>query len=194
MKMQYDLEQLRKRIGLIEHDLDDARRRLSQLELRQAVDESASVAPTPPPSEKARRVSDDEARWERVETVPEPMPERVFPVVAPGREEEERPVPAVETPPEWKTWLQRLQLWPPEDGESKEVRLGAWWATRLGTLLAVIGVVFFGVYVSLDTPHWVKFIELLAICAGVAVFGLWLERRIARFGAVMFAGGLALLY
>lgn len=46
MKMQDDLEQLRKRIGLIEHDLDDARRRLSQLELRLEVDESASVEPT----------------------------------------------------------------------------------------------------------------------------------------------------
>ncbi len=90
--------------------------------------------------------------------------------------------------------LQQFQLWPPSGESNAEVRLGAWWSTRVGALLAVIGVVFFGIYVSLHTPPWVKLAELLAVVAGVSGLGLWLERRVPKFGAVIFGGGLALLY
>lgn len=90
--------------------------------------------------------------------------------------------------------LQQFQLWPPSGESNAEVRLGAWWSTRVGALLAVIGVVFFGIYVSLHTPPWVKLVELLAVVAGVSGLGLWLERRVPKFGAVIFGGGLALLY
>ncbi len=100
----------------------------------------------------------------------------------------------IEEPSPWRDWLTRLQLWPPAGEGDAEVRLGAWWATRLGAFLAVIGVVLFGVYVSVNTPAWVKFAELLSISAAVAGVGLWLERKIPRFGAVVFAAGLALLY
>lgn len=90
--------------------------------------------------------------------------------------------------------LQQFQLWPPSGESNAEVRLGAWWATRIGALLAVIGVVFFGIYVSLATPPWVKLAELLAVVGGVGALGLWLERRMPKFGAVVFGGALALMY
>ena len=116
-------------------------------------------------------------------------PERVAPSVA-----------TVELPPRNTDWarlraaLQQFQLWPPSGESNAEVRLGAWWSTRVGALLAVIGVVFFGIYVSVNTPPWVKLTELLAVVTGVSGLGLWLERRVPKFGAVIFGGGLALLY
>lgn len=74
------------------------------------------------------------------------------------------------------------------------MQLGAWWATRLGIFFAVIGAVFFGAYVSLNTPPWVKFVELLGVSLGIVALGAWLERKTPRFGQVVFAGGLALVF
>ena len=188
-ELRHDLDQLRRRIEFIEGDLAEARRRLGRLEAL-ALDDEAEVAEAAPAQPvEARPVA------------PPPLPQRPVeaPVApkeaAPPRVVREQEPRAASEPPEWRAWLRRLQLWPPEEaGESNEARLGAWWATRLGTLLAVIGVVFFGVYVSLNTPPWVKFVELCAVCAGVTFAGLWLERRMPRFGSVVFAGGLALVY
>ncbi len=133
----------------------------------------------------------------------EPPVEHVAPVVAveppplPAARVAPPPLPVAKesaSEPDWRDWLRSLQLWPPAGEGSAEVRLGAWWATRIGALLAVIGVVFFGVYVSVGTPPWVKFVELLAVALGVTAGGFWLERRLERFGAVVAAGGLALIY
>lgn len=199
MNIRHELEQLRRQVGLIEFDLDDARKRLVALEAKASAEapEAAlhvALKQLPPPLPVAEPIGDYKLPEPRFEPEPERAPAFVRPEAVretwDGRDES---VPE-RVPFDWKARLQRLQLWPPEDGQNNEVRLGAWWATRLGTLLAVIGVVFFGVYVSLDTPPWVKFVELCAICAGVAVAGLWLEKRIPRFGAVVFAGGLALVY
>src|SRR5690606_26536901 len=99
-----------------------------------------------------------------------------------------------EGPSPFRLFLERLQLWPPSGEGDAEARLGAWWATRLGTLLAVIGVVFLGVYVSRDVAPWVRFAELLAVSLGLAGLGLWVERKVEKFGSVVFGGGLALLY
>lgn len=205
MNVGYDLEQLRRKIGVIEGDLDDARKRLAALE-EQVKNEDAPAAWKPlvgsvVTEERFKNVEPSKAS--QGDPVAEPgasppplpylnhnMPEAPQPTL----ESADGPQEPAEAAPNWKAWLQRVQLWPPADGQNNEVRLGAWWATRLGTLLAVIGVVFFGVYVSVNTPACVKFVELGAICGGVAVLGLWLERRIARFGAVVFAGGLALVY
>ena len=93
-----------------------------------------------------------------------------------------------------REWLQALQLWPPSGEENAEVRLAAWWTTRLGALLAVIGVVFLGVYVSREAPPWVRLVEVMAVTAGVIGLGSWLERKLPMFGAVVFGAGLALAY
>ncbi|MET0262130.1 MAG: DUF2339 domain-containing protein, partial [Rariglobus sp.] len=218
MNVNQELDLLRRRIGLIEGDLGDAKKRLAALEARAAAEASPLVIAhdTPfvsrPVTEGAPVIVPAGSPVSRVEPPVVPVSAPIVPEVV----EKKSPPPLPVVPPalpepvaapkwapvaptestafSWKPWLLRLQLWPPDDGENKEVRLGAWWATRVGMLLAVIGVVFFGVYVSLDTQPWVKFVELLTICAGVAAGGLWLERKIARFGAVVFSGGLALLY
>ena len=91
-------------------------------------------------------------------------------------------------------WLEPLQLWPPAGEENAEVRLAAWWATRIGALLAVIGVVFLGVYVSRGALPWVRLLEVSAVTGGVIGLGHWLERKLPKFGAVVFGAGLALAY
>lgn len=94
----------------------------------------------------------------------------------------------------WREWLEPLQLWPPLGEENAEVRLAAWWATRLGALLAVIGIVFLGIYVSRESAPWVRLVEVGAVTVGVIGLGVWLERILPRFGAVVFGAGLALAY
>ncbi|MDB4474431.1 DUF2339 domain-containing protein, partial [Opitutaceae bacterium] len=79
-------------------------------------------------------------------------------------------------------------------GESGEAQIGGWWATRIGALLAVIGVVFFGVYVSAHTAPWVRWVELVVIALGVTAAGGWLERKSLRVGPVITGAGHALLF
>ncbi len=132
---------------------------------------------------------------------PPPLPPRE---IRPQEEPVRTPVVGMPTPrveerkrvPErdWRGALRQWHLWPPESDGNVEVQLGAWWATRLGALIAVIGVVFFGIYVAQGTPPWVRLAQLIAVAAGVTGAGHWLERRIPRFGAVVFGSGLALLF
>jgi len=63
-----------------------------------------------------------------------------------------------------------------------------------GALLAVIGIVFFAVYVSRNTSPLVKLIELIAVSLGTVVVGLRLERSVAKFARVLIGAGLALVY
>ena len=90
--------------------------------------------------------------------------------------------------------LGALQLLPPQGSAGNEAQLGGWWATRIGALLAVIGVVFFGIYISAQTAPWVKWLELAAIATAVTVGGLWLERKALRVGPVLVGAGLALIF
>jgi|GEM_PF-2923392 len=91
-------------------------------------------------------------------------------------------------------FLEKVELLPPRGEGSVEVQLGLWWATRIGILLAVITGVFFAVYVSQNAAPWVRFLELMAGSLGFTGLGLWLQRRYEKFGEMIFAGGLALLY
>ncbi len=192
MSTPHELDEVKRRLERLERELGEARRDIAALERRAAVKsfiaERPPVEAAKPPPLPVAPVSDPVPV-----ALPPPLPS---PSLAPP------PVPARFRPAEpeaeefpLRDWLRRLQLWPPEAEEGgAEARLGAWWATRIGTLLAVVGVVFFGIYVSLHTPPWVKFVELVAVAFGVAGLGLWLERRVAAFGSVVFAGGLALLF
>jgi hypothetical protein len=178
MSHDYELEQLRLRIERIEAELAIARRQLEGLS------QAAAPAPAvvPAPLESAAPVA----------TVVEPplLPPLLTPAATIPAE------PPVVRPPArpLRDWLAQLQLWPPSGDDNTEARLGAWWATRLGALLAVVGVVFFGVYVSRNTAAWVKLAELLVVTIAVLGAGLWLERRVPKFGAVIVGAGLALLY
>ena len=149
------------------------------------VDDVEAVAPAsaePERPEPARAVFDETVETQHSEAAPPPPPYRALKPSGP-------PPPSV-----LRTLLKRLHLLPPKPGESAEAEIVAWWATRIGALLGALAVVFFGVYVSRNTPAWVRFSELAGISVGVAVLGLWLERRVREFGAVVFGLGLALIY
>lgn len=170
-----ELTGIRRRIVAVETELFDLRHRVAGLESRfSPAKANREVQPLP--------ILPPEPVVELPPLLPVPPP-----ILAP-------------TPPRASDWsrlragLQQLQLWPPSGESNAEVRLGAWWATRIGAVLAVIGVVFFGIYVSLNTPPWVKLAQLFAVTIGVGGLGLWLDRRVPKFGAVVFGGALALLY
>lgn len=90
--------------------------------------------------------------------------------------------------------LAALGLLPPTGTRSGEAQIGAWWATRIGALLAVLGGVFFGVYLNLDAPPWVKLVQVFILSGVMVGAGLWLERRMQRLGGVVSGAGLALGY
>lgn len=185
MNSSREFDRLQHRLDRLERELGEVRAELAAL----AESEEVAVVEAPPPAMPFEVAP---------VAVPPPLP-AVVPVasVTPRRED---PVASRVEPesegngPDWRDWLRSIQLWPPAGEGDAEVRLGAWWATRVGALLAVIGVVFFGIYVSVNTAPWVKFLELLAIAVGVTAGGFWLERKLERFGAVVAAGGLALIY
>lgn len=216
-----ELERLRGKLERVEHELGEVRRELTALERRHAAAQGvvSLAAVSPSVSGAAEAVVEPASARLTVQPTPESsvvVPVAIVPVSAagPGDSLSPRPLPSATPPPLPATarerpaamrqpaessplrgWLERLQLWPPAAGEGDaEARLGAWWATRIGAVLLVIGVVFFGVYVSLHTPPWVKFCELLVTAFGVTALGAWLERRLPAFGAVVFAGGLALVF
>lgn len=191
MPHDYDLEQLQRKLGRLEAELADARRQLERLT-------TASTA-APANSESLAE--------------PEPIAAVAAPPVAPATLSEPpllppllpSPVPPAPTftrakpappaaPGGLRVWLEGFGLWPPSGDANTEARLGAWWATRLGALLAVIGVVFFGIYVSRNTPPVVKLVELVVVALAVFGSGLRLGLRWPRFGPVVAGAGLALLY
>lgn len=198
-----ELGLIRRRIGGVEHELDQLKKRVSVLE-GQAAAEAMAPTPVVPPvatamaSAPVAEVAPALALVPRTEEPPVVEPVTMAPPPVLSRSPEVAPPRFREPEPSWleqaRPWLERLQLWPPSSGESTEVQLGAWWATRLGILFAVIGAVFFGVYVSLNTPPAIKLIELAVVAAAVTGFGAWMERKTPRFGQVVFAGGLALLF
>lgn len=165
-----ELEALRLKIGRIETDLINAKESLARLESDRPP--SAQVEPT--------------------------TPEVATPPMEPPRLIAEPPLlnsgPTQPKPRPIRDWLVSCHLWPPSDEGDVEVRLAAWWTTRLGALLAIIGAVFFAVYVSRHSSPMVKLIELLAVSFGVAAVGLWLERSVPKFARLLVGTGLALLY
>ncbi len=194
-----DIETLRRRTTAIERELAAVKLRLAELERVGIGGETeapvtarghgaqapALVAPPAQPELPAEPVTPPSL------VVP-PVLSTVTPAEAPRAAFRE--TPAAVRPPPWREWLEPLQLWPPSGEDNAEIRLGAWWATRIGALLAVIGVVFLGVYVSRDSAPWVRLAEVMAVTAGVIGLGGWLERKLPLFGAVVFGAGLALAY
>ncbi len=178
MPHDYDLEQLQRKLGRLEAELAEARHQLDRLAAGNA---GAPVTPPPPPV---------------AVTMPEPpllppiLPVAPPPPVPPPVAVAPAPAPAGGL----RLWLEGIGLWPPRGDADAEARLGAWWATRVGAVLAVIGVVFFGIYVSRNTPPAVKLAELILIAGAAFGAGLWLGRRWPRFGPVVAGAGIALMY
>lgn len=178
--------ELARRLSAVEQEVRHLQQRVAGLERESkarpadAVTDAASsetVAPPPSPEEQKTPAP-----------VPPPLPRPKIPVPPPlvG-------APVVRRPSALGEFMRAVHLLPPEDESRGEVQLG-WWATRVGALLFVLGVVFFGIYLSLDTTPLVKLIELAAASLGVALGGWWLERKVPRVGAVVLGAGLALIF
>ncbi len=88
--------------------------------------------------------------------------------------------------------LRDLGLLPPADLKG-EYALGAWWAVRVGGVLAVAAVVFLGIWLNLRStiPPIVRVLEVVLIGAGLFWGGLRLSAKRADLGQVVAASGLA---
>ncbi|PTY00939.1 hypothetical protein DB346_15135 [Verrucomicrobia bacterium LW23] len=81
-----------------------------------------------------------------------------------------------------------------------EEKFGAYWLPRIGALLFIIALGSLGTYLYYNYIEYIgpdlKFAALLAISAGLAGFGAWIERRkdFADYGGVVLAAGLAGVY
>lgn len=190
MNTHEEIAGLKRRIGGVEAELVDLKYRLGLLEAQVGVDAGAKTASM----EKVEEVREREAESPRGEPLDELRSGGIAPPVMPVAVPPVLPESVTPRPNPLREWLEPLQLWPPSGEENAEVRLGAWWATRIGALLAVIGVVFLGIYVSRDASPWVRLAEVGAVTAGTIGLGMWLERKLPKFGAVLFGAGLALAY
>ena len=88
--------------------------------------------------------------------------------------------------------LRDLGLLPPADLKG-EYALGAWWAVRVGGVLAVAAVVFLGIWLNLRStiPPIVRVIEVALVGAGLFWGGLRLSAKRKDLGEVLAATGLA---
>lgn len=157
--------------------------------------------PLPPPlpaeigAHRLTEPATEQARWHRQhdETPAWASLKAVQPPVDTKRSAAAGDASSAVTTPSFGERLRGWGLLPPADG-NREVALGAWWATRIGALLGVLAAVFLAVYVSINTPPWVRWLELLALALGVTAAGLRFDRTIERFGRVVLGCGLSLIY
>ena len=121
------------------------------------------VPPVAPPPLPARTVSTAPAR-----VLPDPEPDPLF------------------------ARLRDLGLLPPADLNG-EYALGAWWAVRVGGLLAVAAVVFLGIWLNLRStiPPFVRVLEVALVGAGLFWGGVRLSAQRKDLGEVLAAAGLA---
>ena len=180
------------RVNDLESEIQQLRRRVNWLETQSGV--SAEPVATPAPNPLVSLAVESPV----AEVEPPPIPVTVPPIVEPTPR---TPPPVVSTTPpplpkpsRWHELLAAVNLVPPKVGENGEAQIGGWWATRIGALLAVMGVVFFGVYVSAHTASWVKWLELALIAGGVTAAGAWLEKKSLRVGPVITGAGYALIF
>jgi len=125
-----------------------------------------------------------------VAAAPEPAP--VLPPPLPTRSAPTPSAPAVAQPDPLFERLRDLGLLPPSDLKG-EYALGAWWAVRVGGLLAVAAVVFLGIWLNLRStiPPFVRVLEVALVGAGLFWGGVRLSAQRKDLGEVLAAAGLA---
>ncbi len=138
------------------------------------------VAPVAAPSAASPVVSVASAP-----NVPPPLPAKPAPAQGPARPVEVLPDPVFER-------FRDLGLLPPTN-LSGEYALGAWWAVRVGGVLAVAAVVFLGFWLNLNPriPAIVRVLEVALVGAGLFWGGLLLAAKRKDLGEVLAASGLA---
>ena len=120
-------------------------------------------------------------------STPPPLPTPSGRPIAAGPPASEGPSPLAEK-------LRELGMLPPLNLKG-EYALGAWWTGRIGGVLFLAAVIFYGVYLNItgDFPPWVLVGEIAAI--GIAIFwvSLRLSLRNQDLGRVIGAAGLGVL-
>jgi hypothetical protein len=114
-------------------------------------------------------------------------------VTPPSLPKSAEPVEAAKQESTLRPLLQKLNLLPPS-GENAEAALASWWLTRIGLVVLIIAAVFFGVRIAEQVNPIVRLLIVGGVAAGMTWLGTWLERRVAQFGRLVSAGGLALGY
>jgi hypothetical protein len=157
---------------------------VKSLEQRLAVlDKRLPVSPANPVAEPSVAAPVPSAASAPV--APPPLPPTAVQPAAPVRAAVAQPDPLSER-------LRDLGLLPPTD-LSGEYALGAWWAVRVGGVLAVAAVVFLGIWLNLRStiPPMVRVIEVALVGAGLFWGGLRLSAKRKDLGEVLAATGLA---
>jgi|GEM_PF-1646176 len=208
--MDPDDNELQRKVHNLEQRVRELERRL-EMEVPEPAPADAPLAPVlrsvPPPipiRDRAKVLPRREREGATVNTPQTPIPPRERPqaaasathfrpppVARPSPSPGPRPTPVAD-------FLRKIYILPPKaepgEGGNLEQQLAAWWMTRIGGLLAVIALVFLGLYVSRYSSPLVRVIQLLAISGGVFGLGLFLERRTPQFGRVLVAVGLAMFF
>jgi hypothetical protein len=143
------------------------------------------AVPVAVPSEAAPTISVVATPVASVVAAPPPLPAKPEQPTAPARV-------AVPEPDPLSDRLRDLGLLPPTD-LSGEYALGAWWAVRVGGVLAVAAVVFLGFWLNLNPriPAMVRVLEVTLVGAGLFWGGLRLSSKRKDLGEVLAASGLA---
>ncbi|HSU52927.1 MAG TPA: DUF2339 domain-containing protein, partial [Candidatus Dormibacteraeota bacterium] len=160
------------------------------------------IAPPPPPS-PIPVFSQEIVEPAKPETLKPVAPES-----APLLQQQQTPEPApplkqeVPTPPPMAPAL-APRIAEPKEKKSFEMQLGTVWLVRVGIVMLITGLVFFGGYAY--KTYVMNFgptgkVSLLYLASGMLLgAGAWLQRKSVKeslnnFGQVVFAGGLAAVY
>jgi uncharacterized membrane protein len=75
-----------------------------------------------------------------------------------------------------------------------EAHLGTYWLSRAGIVALITGIAYLITYRFGELGVLARVVLGYLLSAGLGAFGLWLSRRHALFGRIVFGGGLALAY
>lgn len=198
-----ELEQLKRKQSHLERELAELSERLKRFEsefVAASETKPASVPPPLPPVIPARPQASDFPKQRPVTeafATPRnvaPQPVEIKPPIAP---------PLYTAAPIKPPFIPPAQPSSAPEKRSFEMRLGTYWLVRVGIVMLLTGLVFFGNYayqnfIGLLGPAGK--VSLLYLASGILLgAGAWWQRRAAKeslknYAQVLFAGGLAAVY
>jgi len=201
-----ELERLRARQRDLEQELQELSADLRQLSLRLLIQREATPAPQPPPITEALYPPPIEEQ--PGVALPPPIPPSFAesaPAFEPVAQEAAAMAPEVAeaTPPPAPVFEAAAAPAPVAAPKSFEMRLGTYWLVRVGIVMLLTGLVFFGNYT------YQSFISKLGATGKVGLMyaasalllaaGAWWQRKpfratLRNYAEVLFAGGLAGVY
>ncbi|MFA5257699.1 MAG: hypothetical protein WC360_06070 [Opitutales bacterium] len=75
-----------------------------------------------------------------------------------------------------------------------EVNLMKWWLPRIGGALAILALLFFGIYINRGMPPLPRLLEMAGVSLGMIAGGTVLERRQRMFGGIVVMVGVVMCY